>query len=373
MYPNNIQKTLLAKHFGSTRFIYNWGLAIKINTYEEKGETISGYQLCKLITDLKREPETFWLNEVNTQSLQQSMSDLDSAFRKFIKEKSGFPKFKSKKNNRYSYRIPQNIKIDFKNSKIFLPKIKNINIKIDRTFNGIIKSATIKKVPSGKYFISILVEDNLYKPSKIGIDIKTTIGIDLGIKSFAVFSDGHKIESPKIFKKNLLKLSILQSRLSKKIKGSSNRNKARIKVAKQYEKIKNSRKDFLQKLSTKIINDSQVNTICLETLDIKKMLKEKKLSRDISDASWAEFSRMLEYKADWCGKNILKIGKFEPSSKMCSCGHINNNLKLSDRIWTCTKCQTTHDRDILAANNIKNIALKNSGLGKSIELVELSA
>lgn len=372
IYPNKEQEILLSKHFGCVRFIYNKALEYKIEYYKNNGKNISSYDLMKLVTIWKKEEDKIWLNEVLAQSLQQSIIDLGSSYNRFFKKNCNFPNFKSKKTNRHTYRIPQ--KISIVNKKIILPKFQDgISIRVDKFFNGKIKSGTVEKTPSGKYFISILVDDMLCKPRKKEVDKNTTIGIDLGIKDFATLSDGTKILNPKVLKSNLIKLKVLQQRLSKKTIGSSNRNKARTKVARQHEKIANIRKDFLQKLTTSIINDSQINTICLETLDIKEMLKNKKLSREISDVSWAEFIRMLEYKAMWSGKNILRIGQFEPSSKMCSCGIINNELKLSDRVWTCTNCNTTHDRDILAANNIKNIALKNSGLGKSVELVELSA
>ena len=380
LYPNKEQIIMLAKHFGCNRFIYNWALAKRIEEYEKTGKTISKFELNKMITKLKKDEKTCWLQEVNAQSLQQSIQNMETAYINFFRNKKGFPKFKSKKSHRYSYRIPQGIKINFENHKIFLPKIGYVNIRVDRQFIGEIKSATVKQVPSGKYFVSILVEDGICEPDKKELNKDKAIGIDLGLKHFAILSNGTKIENPKTLKKHLVRLKVLQKRLSKKVKGSNNRNKARIKVAKQYEKIANIRKDFLQKLSTQIINDSQIDTICLETLNISGMLQNHKLAQAISDVSWYEFVRMLEYKANWSGKNILRIGQFEPSSKLCTCGYINNDLTLSDRVWECPKCHTVHDRDLLASQNIKNIAFSdlnqkyhNSGLGKSVELVEVLA
>ena len=380
LYPNKEQIIMLAKHFGCNRFIYNWALAKRIEEYEKTGKTISKFELNKMITQLKKEEKTQWLSEVLAQSLQQSIQNMETAYINFFRSKKGFPKFKSKKSHRYSYRIPQNLKVDFENHKIFLPKIGYVNIRVDRQFIGEIKSATVKQVPSGKYFVSILIEDGICEPDKKELDKDKAIGIDLGLKHFAILSNGIKIENPKTLKQHLAKLNVLQKRLSKKVKGSNNRNKARIKVAKQQEKIANIRKDFLQKLSTQIINDSQIDTICLETLNISGMLKNHKLAQAISDVSWYEFVRMLEYKANWNGKNILRIGRFEPSSKLCTCGYINNDLTLSDRVWECPKCHTVHDRDLLASQNIKNIAFSdlnqkyyNSGLGKSVELVEVLA
>ena len=380
LYPNKEQIIMLAKHFGCNRFIYNWALAKRIEEYEKTGKTISKFELNKMITQLKKEEKTQWLSEVLAQSLQQSIQNMETAYINFFRSKKGFPKFKSKKSHRYSYRIPQNLKVDFENHKIFLPKIGYVNIRVDRQFIGEIKSATVKQVPSGKYFVSILIEDGVCEPNKKELDKDKAIGIDLGLKHFAILSNGIKIENPKTLKQHLAKLKVLQKRLSKKVKGSNNRNKARIKVAKQQEKIANIRKDFLQKLSTQIINDSQIDTICLETLNISGMLKNHKLAQAISDVSWYEFVRMLEYKANLNGKNILRIGRFEPSSKLCTCGYINNDLTLSDRVWECPKCHTVHDRDLLASQNIKNIAFSdlnqkyyNSGLGKSVELVEVLA
>ena len=378
IYPNKEQRILIAKHFGCTRFVYNRALALKISLYEKEKKTISKFELNKEITKWKKEEQTSWLKEVQAQALQQAMTDLDSAFIKFFREKKGFPKFKSKHVHRYSYRSPQGNKINFENKKVYLPKIGWIKTRIDREFKGELHSITLKQVPSGKYFISVLFEDKSENKLLRQIKEETTIGIDLGIKDFAVFSTGEKILNPKTLRKNLQKLKVLQHRMNKKIKNSNNRNKARIKVAKQHERIANIRKDFLHKLSTRLINESQISTICLETLNISGMMKNHKLAQAIGDVSWNSFIRMLEYKAERNGVNILRIGQFEPSSKICTCGYINKNLTLNDREWTCPNCGTHHDRDILAANNIKRIALadlnlkyQNSGLGKSVELVEI--
>ena len=377
IYPNKEQAILIAKHFGCTRFVYNKALALKISLYEKEKKTISKFELNKEITKWKKEETTCWLKEVQAQSLQQAMTDLDSAFIRFFREKKGFPKFKSKHTYRYSYRSPQGNKINFENKKIFLPKIGWIKTRIDRTFVGEIHSVTLKQVPSGKYFVSVLIKDETENKFLRPIKEETTIGIDLGIKDFAVLSTGEKIPNPRALKENLKKLQVLQHRMSRKAKGSNNRNKARIKVAKQYEKVTNIRKDFLHKLSSRLTNESQVDTICLETLNISGMMKNHRLAQAMGDVSWYSFIQMLTYKAERNGVNILRIGQFEPSSKTCTCGYINKNLTLRDRNWICPNCGTHHDRDILAANNIKRIALadlnlkyQNSGLGKSVELVE---
>lgn len=376
LYPNKQQQNEIQKHFGCVRYVYNKALELKIKTYETEKINLSKYDLIKIVTQWKKQENLEWLKNVHSQALQQSIFHLDSAYKNFFREKRGFPKFKSKHNHRQSYSIPQGIKINFENHKIYVPKIGYVNFRVDRTFEGKIKTCTIKQVPSGKYFISVLFEDNTNDKPLKQITEDTTIGIDLGIKDFCVISNGEKISNPKFLNKYLDKLKIEQQKLSKKQKDSKNREKQRLKVAKIHEKIVNIRKDFLHKLSTRLTNDNQISTICLETLNIKDMLKNKQLSRSISDVSWYSFIQMLEYKAKRNGINILKIGQFEPSTKLCTCGYINHNLTLSDREWVCPICNAHHDRDILASNNIKNIALNNinlkyhfTGLGKSEVLV----
>lgn len=363
IYPTKEQEILLAKHFGCTRFIYNWALSLRKELYEKDGKSISKYELNKMITQLSKQEEYSWLKEVLAQSLQQSIQNLDTAFIKFFKEKTGFPKFKSKKTNRHSYRIPQNVKINFENSKVFLPKIKWVKIRIDRKFEGLIKSATVKQTPTGKYFVSVLVENGLNCVEKTKVDKENALGMDLGIKDFIIMSDGTKIPNPKFLRQKEQRLKVLQKRLSRKQKGSNNRNKYRLKVSKIHEKIANERKDFLQKLTTKLVKESQFDTFCLETLNIKGMLKNHKLAKSIAEASWYQFVEMLKYKCDWYGKNIVFIGQFEPSTKTCSiCGYKNNSLTLQDRKWICPICHTHHDRDINAAINIRNFALCDANL-----------
>lgn len=363
LYPNKEQEILLAKHFGCNRFIYNWALNLRKESYEQSGKTISKFELNKMVTQLAKKEEYSWLQEVLSQSLQQSIQNLDTAYIKFFKEKTGFPKFKSKRTHRYSYRIPQNVKIDFEEHKVFLPKIKWVNIRVDREFEGQIKSATVKQLPSGKYFVSILVEDGKDYQTKKQIVHANAVGIDLGIKDFGILSDGTKIENPKFLRTKEQRLKVLQKRLSRKQKGSNNRNKQRIKVAKLHEKITNERKDFLQKLTTKLVKESQFDTFCLENLNVSGMMRNHKLSKCIAEVSWCQFIEMLKYKCEWYGKNLVQIGQFEPSTKTCShCGYKNTELTLKDREWICPVCNTYHDRDINAAINIKNFALSEANL-----------
>ena len=319
----------------------------------------------KDLPQLKRNEETKWLKEINSQSLQYSLENLDNAFTKFFKKQGGYPKFKSKKNPKNSFGIPQNTYVDFEENKVYIPKFKTgIKIVIDRRFEGITRSSTISKVNS-KYYISILVQNNDALPIKPKISENKAIGVDLGIKSFLVTSDGVKVDNPKYLKQSMRRLKIRQRKLSKKVKGSNNKKKSVKIISSIHEKISNKRTDFLHKLSTELVKNNE--TICLETLKVSNMIKNHCLAQSISDVSWSEFVRMLVYKADWYGCNILRIGTFEPSSKMCSCGHINNDLKLSDREWICIKCGTHHDRDVLAANNIKKFAFvkqNTSGTGE---------
>lgn len=348
LYPSELQKELIAKHIGSSRFVYNLALETKTTAYLGSKHNFSPFDLIKQLPELKK--ELTWLKEVNSQSLQQSIQNMDIAFKKFFKG-AGFPKFKSKR-DRQSFSIPQNVIVE--NNLLIIPKFKEgIDIVLHRPIKGTIKSATISVTPTGKYFVSILCDTKKDIPIKAPIEENTTIGIDLGIKDFAITSDGEVFENPKYLRKAQSKLKYVQCKYSKH-KGKRTKKK----LAKLYEDVVNKRKDFLHKLSIKLIRENQ--TICLETLAVKNMVKNHNLAQAISDVSWSTFVSMLEYKADWYGKNILRIGRFAPSSKTCSnCGNINKELTLKDREWTCGSCSTVLDRDVNAAINIKNFALKN--------------
>lgn len=357
IYPNKEQIVLINKHFGCSRWVYNYALDKKNKAYQQEAKSLSRFDIQKDLPVLKKQSETEWLKEVNSQSLQYSLENLDNAFTKFFKKEGKYPKFKSKKNSKNSFGIPQNTYVDFEESKVYIPKFKTgIKIIIDRRFESIVRSSTVSK-RNNKYYISILIQNNEIIPEKSPICENKAIGIDLGIKSFLVTSNGQIVDNPKYLKESQRRLKIRQRKLSKKIKGSNNRKKSIKIIASTYEKISNKRTDFLHKLSTSLVKNN--DTICLETLKVSNMIKNHCLAQSISDASWSEFNRMIEYKSDWYGSNVLRIGQFEPSSKMCSCGNINNNLKLSDRTWTCSKCNSINDRDYLAANNIKKFAFIN--------------
>ena len=359
MYPDEEQREMFLKHIGACRFVYNLSLEQKIKTYEIDKTTLSCYDLNAMLPDLKKEFD--WIKEVNSQSLQQANKNLDSAFTKFFRKKKGFPKFKSRKNPIQSFGIPQNCKVDFDNNQVKLPKIGWIRTKLSKVFEGTPKTATASMTTTGKFFISILVEDGKETPEKESFGYDSTMGLDVGIKDFVTMSDGTKVDNPKFLKSSLQRVKVLQKRLSRKKKGSKNRDKAKYRVAKQYEEITNQRKDFLHKLTTKLVRENQA--IAIETLNVTGMMKNHCLAQAIGDVSWSEFFRQLDYKYEWYGKTLLRIGQFEPSSKIYSvCGSINRDLKLSDREWTCAGCGTLHDRDVNAAINIKKFALRDQNL-----------
>ena len=359
IYPTDEQKVLFAKTFGCCRFVYNWALNLKITAYNEHKETLGNVYLTNLMkSELKAEHE--WLSEVNSQSLQSALRNLNTAYTNFFRNTKavGFPRFKSRK-DRQSFLCPQHCRVDFEKTTITIPKAKDIPAVLHRKFKGTVKSVAVSMTHSGKYFASVLVDTAIQKLPSIPIQGDTALGVDLGIKSLAVCSDGRTFSNPKNLQRSLARLKVLQKRLNRKQKGSSNRNKARIRVARLQEHIANSRKDNLHKITHALTHDSQVRTICIEDLNVKGMQRNNHLAQAVGDASFGMFLTLLEYKCCWYGINLIKINRFAPSSKTCGkCGYVYKGLKLSERSWTCPECGTHHDRDFNAACNIKEFGLK---------------
>lgn len=355
IYPNKKQREIIAKTFGCCRFVYNTYLAKRIEIYDKNKETFAYVQCANDMKKLKSELE--WLKEVDSTALQSSLRDLDSAYQKFFKEHTGYPKFKSKKTHKYSYKSKcVNGNIRYCNKYIKLPKLGMVKTKNKLVPQGRILNATVSQEPSGHYYCSLCcteVEFEQYSKTN------KNIGIDLGLIDFAILSNGIKIDNPQFYEHSEKKIIKLQKELSRKTKGSSNWNKTRIELANLYKHITNQRNDFLQKLSTTIVNNYDI--ICIENLDIKSMKETENKIRNkrVGDVSWYEFRRMLTYKCQWYGKTLSVIDRYYPSSQICHvCGHRDGKKSEDIRFWTCTNCNSELDRDINAAINILNEGMK---------------
>jgi putative transposase len=376
LYPNENQKILLDKHIGSSRFLYNFFLNYSKNCYENSKTSTTFYDWSKELTLLKKTEKYSWLNEINSQVLQASLKNLDKSFQRFYKNLSGYPKFKKKSTSKWSFSIPQNISLEYSetNDKFgylkFFKFTKNpIKTRIHRILpiDYKIKTATIIKSRTNKYFVSLVIE---YQPQgsltfveKNNPNIIDGVGIDVGIKDTLILSNGQKYTYPiksKLFDKKIKKLN---KQLAHKYKPgqqrSKNFEKTRIKLAKLYEKISNIKENWIHQMTSKIISENQGNYIFMEDLNVKGMLKNHKLAKAIQFQSWYKFKEVLKYKALWNDQKVVSIDRWIPSTKTChKCGFKNDNITLDDRVWTCPKCGTEHDRDINAAINIKQFGIK---------------
>jgi len=349
--PTAEQESKLNQFAGARRFIWNWALNRRHEHYKQSGKTLPYNDLSAELTRLKQQPETAWLREMNAQSLQQALRDLDSAYQHFFRrvrkgdKKKGFPKFKSKKTDTPRFRMPQDVRLN--GSFVSVPKIGLVKTIVHRPLEGVAKSATFKREACGHWYISLVTEQQI--APKVDRLVQTHIGIDVGLKSLAVLSSGETIDNPRWYRTQTRKLRRAQKALSRKVKGSRNRSKARVVVARLHQKIRNQRNDFLHKLSTDLVR--HFDLISIEDLNVRGLAKTK-LAKSVLDAGWGMFRSMLTYKADRASTHVIAIGRFFPSSKTCgACGLINADLTLSDRDWTCA-CGIHHDRDLNAARNI---------------------
>ena len=355
LYQNKAQTELLAKHFGCSRFVYNTFLNQRIEQYKLTGKSDNYYEQAKSLTEIKKKEETAWLNEVNSQTLQFAIKSLEAAYTNFFKKRAKFPKFKSK-HSKNSFTVPQNASIA--GGRLFIPKFREgIKCRVHREIKGKIGKVTITKTPSGKYFVSVFTEEEYITPIKKS---GKSVGVDLGLKDLFVTSEGEIFKNNRYTKKYECRLTKAQRHLSRKVKGSKGFENQRLKVARLHEKISNSRADYLHKCSISLVR--RYDTICIEDLNVKGIVKNHRLAKSVTDASWGTFVNMLTYKAEWNDKKIVKIDRFFPSSQTCSvCGYVNKETKdLSVREWECPVCHAHHDRDVNAAINILRIGLNNN-------------
>ncbi len=361
-YPTEEQQRILARTFGCARFVYNWALRLRTDAYYQQQKRISYADTSSLLTELKQQPEYAWLGEVSSVPPQQALRHLDRAFRNFFEGRAHYPRFKSKHGEQAAEYTTSAFK--WESTQLTLAKMDTpLTIVWSRPLPDRCKptTVTVTKDTAGRYFVSILVEEDI-EPLP---NAHKHVGLDLGLKSMVILSTGEQVGNPKFFHQDEKKLAKAQRRLSKKKKSSKNRAKARLKVAQIHAKIADRRRDYQQKLSTRLIRENQ--TICVESLQVKNMIQNRKLSKAISDVGWGEFIRQLAYKANWYGRTLVQIDKFYPSSKRChACGHVLDSLSLDVRFWMCPECKTFHDRDSNAAKNVLAAGLAVATCGEAV-------
>jgi putative transposase len=346
MRPTKAQEAALYRMAGARRFVYNWALDRRKCYYAEHGKGISARELSSELTAIKGEPDTLWLKEADSQMLQQALTDVDRAYDAFFKRRSRFPRLRSKKAGHFTFRIPQRVRVE--DGRVYVPKIGWIRIRLSRGVEGTTKSATFKRDACGHWYVALSTEfeiPDVEPPAPVN-----PVGVDLGLKDLFVLSDGERVRAPRFARTADRRLGRSQKDLSRKKPGSRRREKAKRCVARVHRKVSNQRSDFLHKLTTDLTR--KYDCICVEDLNTRGLAKTK-LSRSVLDAAFGEFLRQVEYKATWSFKRSIKVGRFFPSTKLCSgCGALNPNLRLVDRTWLCSSCGTQHDRDLNAARNI---------------------
>ncbi len=363
--PTATQEEGLHRLAGARRFVYNWALERRRSYYKEHAKSITHKQLSAELTALKRQPERAWLNESDSQSLQQVLKDLERAFKNFFERRTGYPRFKSRRRDSLTFRIPQRVRVE--GEKLYVPKVGWVRFRKSRQIEGRTKGATFKRDAAEKWHVTLVVEFEMPDtPLPAPERRERVVGLDAGLKDFVVLSSGERVPTPRFYRNSERKLKRAQRRLSRKKKGSNNRHKARKKVARVHRKVADKRRDFLHKLSSKLVRAHE--GICIEDLSIRGLVRTK-LAKSFSDASLGEFRRMLEYKALWHRRKLVKVGRFYPSTKLCSeCGLVNAHLTLSQRIWDCCECGTSHDRDLNAATNIRAEGLRVLAAGQAERL-----
>jgi putative transposase len=361
-YPTTEQITVLAQTFGCARFVYNWALRLRTDAYYQRGERLDYRAASAALTTLKQLPELAWLNEVSSVPLQQALRHLDKAFRNFFEGRARYPTFHKRHGRQAATYASSAFRWDAQARMLTLAKMKvPLDIHWSRAFTGTPITVTISKDTAGRYFVSFLVEEEI-----TALPVVTAlVGVDVGLKDVAVLSTGEKITNPRHLARSERRLAHAQRTLARKQKGSRNREKARIKVAREHARIADQRRDGLHKLTTCLIRENQ--TVCVESLAVKHLIRNPTLSKAISDVGWGELVRQLEYKASWYGRTLVQIDRWYPSSKRChACGHVLDSLPLDVRQWTCPHCGAHHDRDINAAKNILAVGLTVNACGETV-------